>query len=42
MSASGRSQALIPKHAVRRVTPVSASGRSQAPIPERAARKVVQ
>jgi len=42
MSAPGRSKALIPKHEVRRDSPVSAPGRSQALIPERAARRVVE
>jgi hypothetical protein len=41
MSAPGRSQALIPEHAVRRVT-MSAPGRSQALIPEHAVRRVIQ
>jgi hypothetical protein len=41
MSAQGRSQALIPEHAVRRVAG-SAPGRSQALIPEHAVRRVVQ
>jgi hypothetical protein len=41
MSAPGRSQALIPEHAVRRVV-ISAPGRSQALIPEHAVRRVVE
>jgi hypothetical protein len=39
MSAPGRSQALIPEHAVRRVV-ISAPGRSQAPTQGHAARRV--
>jgi len=41
MSAHGRSEALIPERAARRVVQ-SAHGRSEALIPERAARRVVQ
>ena len=41
MSAQGRSQALIPEHAVRRVA-VSAPGRSQAIIPEHAVRRIAR
>ena len=41
MSAPGRSQALIPQRAARRVV-MSAPGRSQALIPQRAARRVVK
>jgi hypothetical protein len=41
MSAHGRSEALIPERAARRVSPMSAHGRSEALIPERAARGVV-
>ena len=42
MSAPGRSQALIPQRAARRVFGMSAPGRSQALIPQRAARRVSQ
>ena len=41
MSAPGRSQALIPEHAVRRVVQC-APGCFQALIPERAVRRLVQ
>ena len=41
MSAPGRSQALIPEHAVRRDRPVLAPGRSQALIPQHAVRRAV-
>jgi hypothetical protein len=42
MSAHGRSEALIPERAARRVSPMSAHGRSEALIPKRAARREVQ
>jgi hypothetical protein len=42
MSAPGRSQALIPEHAVWRVGSMSAPGRSQALIPEHAVRGAIQ
>jgi len=41
MSAHGRSEALIPQRAARRVG-MSALGRPEALIPQRAARRVVQ
>ena len=42
MSAHGRSEALIPARAARRVSPMSAHGRSEVLIPQRAARRVAQ
>ncbi len=41
MSAHGRSEALTPERAARRVSPISAHGRSEALAPERAARRFV-
>ena len=42
MSAPGRSQALIPQRAARRVVKISAPGRCQALIPQRAVRGAVR
>jgi hypothetical protein len=42
MSAHGRSEALIPKRAARRVVQMSAHGRCEALIPKRAARRAIR